>query len=144
MPASVAWPIRHLSAMPDRYDPYRISSHSIKEPIWANNDFPMRQIRKFRYRPTRIGKLLESPKYFFGLHAKLVGSQWIVLTNILQPIKKLGASRRGKLQFHELPPLRRASASLNTLVRVCPSPSVISFSPTARSRNNSRSCSDFS
>ena len=142
--ASVTRPFRQLSAVPHRHDPNRFSRAPIEEPIRPDNDFPMRQVRKLRYRPTRFWKFLEATKNSSRFLPELPSGSRTVLSYILQAFKKLSSSRRCKLHLQDSPPSRIASASLKTLARVCPSPTAISFSPVANRCKRSRSCSDFS
>ena len=135
---------RQLRAVPDRHNPHGFTHHSIKETIWLHDDFTVRQIGKLGNRTSRFGKFLKPSNNLFCFFTKFPGGSRTVPPYVLQPFEKLSTGERCEFHLQESSSLKRVSASLRTLARVYPSPVAISFSPVAKRRNNSRSCSDFS
>lgn len=75
---------------------------------------------------------------------KWTGRLRVIPTNVIDCREELSYGRRGKKDFHDDSSERRASTSARTESRSYPSPASISFSPLAKRRSSSFSCSDCS
>ena len=89
-----------MSPMPDRHDPDNIALRSIEEPIWPDDHLTIGQVRELWNGSPRLGVSLKPPEYSLGLLAEILGSSWVVATNVLQALEKLAASGDSELDLH--------------------------------------------
>ena len=131
-----------LRVMPNSDDPGCVALDAIEKSIRRDYQFPVWKFRKFRYNTSRFGKLNEPLQDRSGALAKILGCLGVILSDMLQGIQELASCGGGELNFHASPSARSSSASSRTSFSRCPFPAAISFSPRARSRRSSRSCSE--
>jgi len=134
--------IGYLSTMPHRNNPYGITLDSIEKAIRRHYHLSIRKLREFGNDPSRSGKTLKPGQACLSSLPKVYRGTGLISSNISYCGKELISSRRTEANLQASSSANRASASAITELRERPLPFAISRSPRARSRNNSRSCSE--